>query len=394
MLQALGTRGESDLGAMMGSTLGSRPYHYETLGLTHTATAEEIERAYAREIIRPRAFGGLAEIGIAYATLRDQAKRRAYDEAIGVAPKPQPIAPAMINRWQMTAPVHLNPVVQTLHRSVAPPARAPEPASPAPSESFIAASLRELANPEPLVRSVPEPRRPQAEALLQPEAEPAPQPQRAPDIVPVVQELPEQEVDETASQWQRPAAVGGGLLAAAVLFGAWAGTAVRDPEQPVDAETGVTMAVPAATSRASASEPAEVGDVENAPANFALAKARKPVRRQPVAEQAKAPMPLTPEEERELAGGQFAESAVQQASAAAEAIPPAEQAAVATQARLPLSGRTVARTIGRIGYACGSVASISDAGSPGVFKVTCTSGDAYQARPVRGRYHFRRWGRP
>ena len=197
----------------MGSTLGSRPNHYETLGLTHTATAEEIERAYAREIIRPRAFGGLAEIGIAYATLRDQAKRRAYDEAIGVAPKPQPIAPAMINRWQMTAPVHLNPVVQTLHRSesVAAPVRAPETASPAPSESFIAASLRELANPEPLVRSVPEPRRPQAEALLQPEAEPAPQPQRAPDIVRVVQELPEQEVDETAIQWQRPAAVGGGL---------------------------------------------------------------------------------------------------------------------------------------------------------------------------------------
>ena len=95
-------------------------------------------------------------------------------EGIGVARKPQPIPSAMINRWQMTAPVHLNPVVQTLHRSesVAAPVRAPETASPAPSESFIAASLRELANPEPLVRSVPEPRRPQAEALLQPEPEP------------------------------------------------------------------------------------------------------------------------------------------------------------------------------------------------------------------------------
>jgi hypothetical protein len=31
-------------------------------------------------------------------------------------------------------------------------------------------------------------------------------------------------------------------------------------------------------------------------------------------------------------------------------------------------------------------------GSPGVFKVNCTSGDSYKATPVRGRYHFRRWG--
>jgi hypothetical protein len=62
-------------------------------------------------------------------------------------------------------------------------------------------------------------------------------------------------------------------------------------------------------------------------------------------------------------------------------------------ASLPLSNRVIARTIQRIGYPCGEVASTAALdGAPGAFKVTCTSGHAYQARPVRGRYHFRRLG--
>lgn len=71
-----------------------------------------------------------------------------------------------------------------------------------------------------------------------------------------------------------------------------------------------------------------------------------------------------------------------------------EIAPVATAARLPLPDATVARTIHRIGYACGRVISTSgvDGAAAGVFKVTCSSGDSYQATPVRGRYHFRRWG--
>jgi hypothetical protein len=109
------------------------------------------------------------------------------------------------------------------------------------------------------------------------------------------------------------------------------------------------------------------------------------------------PIQLSPAEEQELAGGAFADSAASQVSDAAEAIAEVKAPSVspsATAARLPLSERTVARTIGRIGYACGSVASITSVeGGTGVFKVTCTSGHSYQARPVRGRYHFRRWGR-
>jgi len=53
----------------------------------------------------------------------------------------------------------------------------------------------------------------------------------------------------------------------------------------------------------------------------------------------------------------------------------------------------IARTIGRIGYACGQIASTSAVeGEAGIFKVTCTSGHSYRAAPVRGRYHFRRLG--
>ena len=65
--------------------------------------------------------------------------------------------------------------------------------------------------------------------------------------------------------------------------------------------------------------------------------------------------------------------------------------AQATPASLPLPDRVVARTIHKIGYACGQVASTSAVdGQPGVFNVTCTSGHSYRAAPVHGRYRFRR----
>ena len=68
-------------------------------------------------------------------------------------------------------------------------------------------------------------------------------------------------------------------------------------------------------------------------------------------------------------------------------------AAAPTAANLPLPKSVIARTIGRIGYACGQVASATAVeGSAGVFTVTCTSGHSYRAAPVRGRYHFRRLG--
>jgi hypothetical protein len=58
---------------------------------------------------------------------------------------------------------------------------------------------------------------------------------------------------------------------------------------------------------------------------------------------------------------------------------------------MPLPNAVIARTIHRIGYACGKVASTSAVeGAPGVYTVACTSGASYEATPVRGRYRFRR----
>jgi hypothetical protein len=64
-------------------------------------------------------------------------------------------------------------------------------------------------------------------------------------------------------------------------------------------------------------------------------------------------------------------------------------------AAMPLSNKAIARTMQRIGYACGRVTSTAavEGAAPGVFRVTCTSGYSYQATPVRGRYRFRRLGR-
>ena len=75
--------------------------------------------------------------------------------------------------------------------------------------------------------------------------------------------------------------------------------------------------------------------------------------------------------------------------AAAEA--PSAQLAAAS---LPLPNRVIARTIRQIGYSCGEVAATSpiEGEAPGVYKVTCTSGQSYRAAPVRGRYRFRRLG--
>jgi hypothetical protein len=67
------------------------------------------------------------------------------------------------------------------------------------------------------------------------------------------------------------------------------------------------------------------------------------------------------------------------------------EAASSAAAALPLSKATIARTIHKIGYSCGQVASTSPVdGQAGAFTVTCTSGQSYRASQVRGRYRFKR----
>ena len=107
----------------MVSTVGTRPNHYELLGLTSKATGEEIAQAFAKGIsmFRPHSFGGLAALSIAYETLRDPGRRRAYDASIGLAPEPK--QPAVPQGWQFVASMRAVPVARPsndpLHRPAA-----------------------------------------------------------------------------------------------------------------------------------------------------------------------------------------------------------------------------------------------------------------------------------
>ena len=74
----------------MVTTVRSRPSHYEVLGLTPTATVEEIAQAFVRRmsLFRARPLADVAQVTSAYETLRNPEKRREYDSVAG--PKPGP----------------------------------------------------------------------------------------------------------------------------------------------------------------------------------------------------------------------------------------------------------------------------------------------------------------
>jgi hypothetical protein len=345
----------------MASTVTTRPNHYQLLGIEPGASGGEIDSAFVKAIAAPRAFGGLAEIGVAYETLRDAARRRAYDDSIGLnAPPPPPAPQPDQHKWQFSAP-------QTTARP------RPEAAAEPRLSSFIAASLRPSRDPEPRADTVPQ-------------APVAAQPLRRP-VLPIAPAEPAAKIDAQPVDWKRMGIAVAGAVGVVALIGAWAGwQAGSDVES-----ASVTVAVPSATSPpAPTAKPAAERVAEPArPIAFAAPAA-------PAARATPAPLPLEPERPPQtVASGPFeqvAEAGAPQ-SAAALAEVPAESAVASTTASLPLSNATIAQTIRRIGYACGSVASASAIdGHAGTFKITCSSGDSYRASQVRGRYHFKRLG--
>ena len=346
----------------MASTVTARPNHYQLLGIEPGASGDEIAKAFVAAIAAPRAFGGLAEISVAYETLRDAARRRAYDDSIGLNPPPPPPAPqADPNMWQFSG------------RQMTARPRADTSAEPRLS-SFIASSLRPSPDPEPKADTVPK-------------APVAAQPLRPP-VLPSAHAAPAAKFDEQPIEWKRAGIAIAGAVGAVALIGAWAGW-----EAGSDAESAaVTVPVPSAKAA-----PAPVAQPTAEPAAkprqelvLAAPAARRP-RAAPVARPAEreAAPPI-------VASGRFeqiAQAGAPEAAAALTETAPVETAAASPSASLPLSKATIARTIGRIGYACGSVASTSAIdGQSGAFKVTCTSGDSYRASQVRGRYHFKRLG--
>jgi hypothetical protein len=192
--------------------------------------------------------------------------------------------------------------------------------------------------------------------------------------------------EEASFDWKRPALALGVLVAAAGLIGTFAGLSVKDNESPAQAETtGIGAAQPAkphpkakaAAPVAAAADPLPTQDSRSS-AFEPPAPRHEPRRQRTVARPRAQPV------QAEVANSTPADPGDDSATDS-----PAQPAAAA----LPLSNKTVARTIERIGYSCGTVVSTEDSSSGG-YKVTCSSGQSYEARPVHGRYRFRRVSTP
>jgi hypothetical protein len=359
----------------MDSSVKTRRNHYETLGLTPDASKDEVARAYARGIgaFGSRSLTDVAAASIAFETLRDPERRRAYDQSIGLGRPAPPRIAWTAGHARLVGPAPAAFAAEMLHARpkpfVAP--RKDSPAEPR-TASFIAASLRAPVEQAPDPVPVP----PQADV-------PHPRLQRSFDRPPPNLRLADAE--ESAVTWAKPAMIGGGLIAAVVLVGAVAGWQAGHGDDQQQAEPAVTAALPAPKPHVAAVVPAAAAP------SLSQAEPRHVVVRSPVVA-ARAKQPAAPEESariEELAEAIQPEAAPPPAIAheeVPEAAAPAEAAA-----SMPLPHATVARTIERIGYSCGKVASTSAIeGAEGAFKVTCTSGQSYRAAPVHGRYRFRR----
>jgi hypothetical protein len=360
----------------MVSAVKSRPSHYEVLGIVPTASSDEVAAAFARELSRPRVFGGIAEVSIAYQALRDPIKRAAYDASLGL----KPVAGAAEQRDTDRLPLPARHVD---------PQRRPEPSAEPRTASFIASSLRQPVEPE--LGHDPSPGfRPQL-VEAPPKAGLAQQPAADRAVGRVELELAGD--NESSRIGWRPIGIAGAVVVAVGLLGAWAGSNASDASEPQQPARTVTVALPQPTPPRTMVAPAGTGVevLREQPARPAVAVAR--VEPYPLAQSHRVLADQQPQAPLSEPGETEANASNPNADAGAEAVAPAAPIA-ADAAHLPLANAVIARTIGRIGYACGQVAATAaiDGEAPGVFKVTCTSGQSYRAAPVGGRYHFKRLG--
>lgn len=331
---------------------GPRTNHYETLGISPTAAADEIDRAFARQgnAFRAHAFGGLAEVCIAYETLRDPAKRRAYDASLGLKREPSVTKFAAGARQALVAK-------GPAHDPIGRPATNEAPTA-APQEKPVLPLGPAVDSQEPRISLAVSPSLSLEEELV---------------------------VEARPVDWKRTGIVLGGIVAAACVVGGlagwWSSNAIGETPQPGNI---VSLSLPPAKTAAPpetppiAAEPVEsVAEVRNERPK-PVATATAPMEAAPISAEPDATEEPLPESEPSL-------------SAEATETPAAEPVAAA----MPLPNRVIARTIERIGYSCGSVASTApvEGAAAGVFKVTCSSGQSYRASPVNGRYRFKRWGR-
>lgn len=354
----------------MAGTIRSRLNHYQILGISPTAGSDEIARAFAKEgsVLRPHAFGVLAELCIAYETLRDPIKRRAYDASIGLERKP---------------------ILQTLPAGARQALLARGPAAAHPRERPASATAR-TRSAQPAFEQRPEP--PTKPALpLGPDEDltVTSEPRLGRGDMHRLELEAELGVEARPVEWSRTAIVLGTVVLGACVMGGlagwWSASGVSEASPP---EKAMAISLPPSKPLETVAAPAAAA----APAPMVpKAKIDRP---KPVIAAASS-IDSTP------AGSETAADEPQTAQVQADASPEqasSEQTSLATPAAstgsisMPLPDRVIARTIHRIGYSCGSVASTVpvEGEAPGVFKVTCSSGQTYQARPVKGRYRFRR----
>lgn len=351
------------------SIVKSRPNYYELLGLTPSDAGEAISQAFARatSVFRPHTFGSIAEVCLAYQTLRDPVRRRVYDASIGLVPgrpAPPPLRPASARFAQRPALAAAPPVARSTPSVV--PGQVTEPVRQISAARPVPPQDTEEARPGPVPRIG-------GDWSLRPEFE-----DPAIGIRPI--------------EWKRTGAVIGGLVAAAVFTGAfagwWSGRDAAEAEQPA---SSVAVPLPAEEQPPTFSElwpePAPRAHKKSADRPTAVqprraTATRAQVERKPNEVDAAAVEPPT-----------IGSLAAETVSTVADPLAPEAAAAPAVSATMPLPHRTVARTIDRIGYSCGKVASATPVeGGAGVYRVTCTTGQSFRAAPVNGRYRFRRIG--
>lgn len=389
----------------MASKAQQLPSHYEVLGLSPAASQDDIARAFATAMsmfgVRPVAV--VAHISQAFEILRNPEKRRLYDRSIGVEPKQQPY------QWRLSiAPQPPAPFITAgMPGNTRTPAERAVLAEPQGTEEHHSSLLSDAQDADAklsaLIRSL--------HALAEPTVRPQPtapihppeierRPRKAPDdgAVPSVAYVPpirqaDQALLRTADHpfdWRRPLLTLGGLVLGAGLIGTVAGLSI-----PTDPQAAVTAPLPAVKARANAalSPPREAASSvadevrsqdHNAPR---LPPPVSRVKRSPAhwhsSYHAK-PQPTDAQLADAAGPGRNVESTGDPLAAEVAAPQP-------VASKLPLPKSVIERTIEKIGYACGSVSSLTPIeGAPGVFTVKCASGYSYRAAPVGGRYHFRR----
>lgn len=357
----------------MTTLAGLRPNHYETLGLRPDATAEEIERAFRHELnpFMPHVVGGVAAASVAYATLRDPAKRRAYDEAHGFArPAPPPATQAMLRggSWTM-GNANLLRAMPRLGPDPAPVTPAPAqldraPLAASPVEPVAQPARAEMAPP---FTAAVIPPLPVAGRSSAPHRAAADGPRPAPVI------LGMDEAEDGAIDGRKGMAVLGAIGAVALVGGLLGWVAGSDAGDMPKREA-VVSALPKAAPRELSIITPVAGDAEVAPPVAATPRRRPRVKPQAAA------APSRPDQ---APAGAAAPTGA--ADPPVDALAPAP----ASSPAMPLSNRAIAGTIERIGYSCGTVTATEAAGG-GVYTVSCSSGQRFRASPRNGRYRFKR----